>query len=64
VGKNCYEKEMRKYLILLVTFLVVQSLCAQEFYLLMGVNFTKYDYKNALGQTNENINNGRYKGHC
>jgi hypothetical protein len=47
----------KKYLLLLVLF----SGCflqAQELFFSNGKNFTKYDYKNSLGNTNSNLRSG------
>jgi hypothetical protein len=48
---------MKKYLSLIILFSIYQSF-SQEIYLSTGKNFTKYDYRNALGETNQNLKSG------
>lgn len=49
---------MIKNYFLLVFLMVSCQLFSQEIYLNTGKNFTKYNYKNALGQTISNIQSG------
>jgi hypothetical protein len=46
---------MRQFSLLLILFLTVTAVNAQGYYFNIGQNFTKYDYKNSLGQRNSNI---------
>ena len=46
---------MRQFSLLLILFLTVTAANAQGYYFNFGQNFTKYDYKNSLGQRNSNI---------
>lgn len=46
---------MRQFSLLLILFLTVTAANAQGYYFNIGQNFTKYDYKNSLGQRNSNI---------
>jgi hypothetical protein len=44
-----------KQLSIIILFLSVNAVNAQSYYFNFGQNFTKYDYKNSLGQRNSNI---------
>ncbi len=46
---------MRQFSLLLILFLTITVANAQGYYFNIGQNFTKYDYKNSLGQRNSNI---------
>jgi hypothetical protein len=46
---------MRQFSLLLILFLTITAANAQGYYFNIGQNFTKYDYKNSLGQRNSNI---------
>lgn len=46
---------MRQLSFLAILFLTVTFANAQGYYFNLGQNFTKYDYKNSLGQRNSNI---------
>jgi hypothetical protein len=44
-----------KQLSIIILFLSVNAVNAQSYYFNFGQNFTKYDYKNSLGQRNSNL---------
>ena len=46
---------MRQLSFLVILFLTVTATNAQGYYFNFGQNYTKYDYKNSLGQRNSNI---------
>lgn len=46
---------MRQLSIIIILFLSVNAVNAQGYYFNFGQNFTKYDYKNSLGQRNSNL---------
>jgi len=46
---------MRQFSLLLILFLTITAANAQGYYFNIGQNFTKYDYKNSLGQRYSNI---------
>ncbi len=46
---------MRQLSLLLILFLTVIAANAQGYYFNIGQNYTKYDYKNSLGQRNSNL---------
>jgi hypothetical protein len=49
---------MKTKSLLLLCFLATQLLTAQEFYIKTGKNFTKYDYSNSSGASNNNLRSG------
>lgn len=46
---------MRQLSLIIILFLTVTAANAQGYYFNFGQNYTKYDYKNSLGQRNSNI---------
>jgi hypothetical protein len=46
---------MRQLSFIIILFISVTTVNAQGYYFNFGQNFTKYDYKNSLGQRNSNI---------
>ncbi len=46
---------MRQLSFIIILFMTVSKAYSQAYYFNFGQNFTKYDYKNSLGQRNSNI---------
>lgn len=46
---------MRQLSLIIILFLTVTAANAQGYYFNFGQNYTKYDYKNSLGQRNSNL---------
>jgi hypothetical protein len=46
---------MKQLSLIIILFLTVTAANAQGYYFNIGQNYTKYDYKNSLGQRNSNI---------